>query len=485
MNSNENSRRKFLKEAFLLSVAAAVPSQITKAAEKKIRPSEKKVPAIGRLKAGEKVNLACIGIGNQGGLDVMSLFNTHLCNLVAFCDVDMGAPQTLDVLKKFPDVPRFQDFRVMFDKMGNQIDAVLIGVPDHSHFPITMMAMALGKHVYVEKPMARTFNEIELMMKAAKKYNVVTQMGNQGHSEANYFQFKAWKEAGIIKDVTAITAHMNSARRWHKWDPNIKSFPPAEAIPGTLDWDIWLGVTQEHDYNHDFINGQWRCWYDFGMGALGDWGAHILDTAHEFLDLGLPYEVNMLKAEGHNDFFYPMSSTILFRFPERGNMPPVDITWYDGINNIPSVPDGYGVSELDPNIPPTSVGKVQPSQLNPGKEIYSKELIFKGGSHGTTLSIIPEEKAKEMESRLPYVPQSPSNHYANFLLACMGKEKTRSPFEIAGPLSQVFSLGVMAQKLNTKLLFDRNTKTITNNKLANDLLTGLPPRKGWEQYYKL
>lgn len=472
MDSNSNSRRSFLKQAMLLSAATALPTIITRAS--------------GKPAPSDKVNLACIGIGNQGGSDVMSFAATGLANMVAFCDVDMGAAQTLPVLKKFPDVPRFQDFRKMFDKMGNKIDAVAVGVPDHSHFPIVMMALALGKHVYVEKPMARTFNEVELMIKAARKHpEAVTQMGNQGHSEANYFQFKAWKEAGIIKDVTAITAHMNSPRRWHGWDPKIKSFPPAQPIPETLDWDTWLGVVQNHDYNKDFVNGQWRCWYDFGMGALGDWGAHILDTAHQFLDLGLPYEINMLKAEGHNAFFYPMSSTILFRFPEREKMPAVDVTWYDGLNNIPSVPEGYGVSELDPNIPPTGQGKIQPSKLNPGKEIYSKELTFKGGSHGSTLSIIPEEKAKEMASKLPEVPKSPSNHYANYLLACMGKEKTRSPFEIAGPLSQVFSLGVMAQKLNTKLLFDRKTKQITNNKVANQLLVGLPPRKGWEQFYKV
>ncbi len=480
MIPNESSRRLFLKKAITITAATALPTILTKSV------LGKELPSSNPAKAGERVNLACIGIGNQGGSDVMSLYNTGLANIVAFCDVDMGAPHTLKVLEKFPDVPRFQDFRKMFDKMGNQIEAVSVGVPDHSHFPIVMMAMSLGKHVYVEKPMARTFNEIELMMKAAKKHDkVVTQMGNQGHSEGNYFQFKAWTEAGIIKDVTAITAHMNSARRWHGWDPKIKNFPPAEPVPGTLDWDIWLGVTQQHDYNKDFVNGQWRCWYDFGLGALGDWGAHIIDTAHQFLDLGLPYEVSMLKAEGHNSFFYPMASTILFKFPKRGNMPPLDITWYDGVNNIPSVPAGYGISELDPNIPPTSTGKIQPVKLNPGKIIYSKELTFKGGSHGSTLSIIPDDKAKEMASKLPEVPKSPSNHYANFLLACKGVEKTRSPFEIAGPLSQIFSLGVMAQKLNTKLLFDRGTKNITNNQLANQLLTGLPPRKGWEQYYKI
>lgn len=436
--------------------------------------------------SNKKINLACIGIGNRGGEDLNEFYNTGLANIIAICDVDMGAPHTQQNMNKFPNARRFKDFREMFDKMANEIDAVCVGVPDFSHFPICMLAMSLGKHVYVEKPMARTFYEIEQLMASAKKHkNIVTQMGNQGHSEANYFQFKAWKEAGIIKDVTAITAHMNSARRWHGWNTNIHKFPQGEPVPSTLDWDIWLSAVPYHDYNKDFHLGQWRCWYDFGMGALGDWGAHILDTAHQFLDLGLPYEVNPLKLEGHNEYFYPMSSTLLFRFPKRGNMPALDITWYDGVNNVPPVPEGYGVSEIDPNIPSVGGGKIQPAKLNPGKIIYSKNLTFKGGSHGSTLSIIPEEKAKEMASKLPEVPKSPSNHYKNFLLACMGEEKTRSPFEIAGPLSQVFTLGVMAQRLNTKLEFDRETKRITNNRFADAFLTGVPPRKEWEQYYKL
>jgi hypothetical protein len=140
---------------------------------------------------------------------------------------------------------------------------------------------------------------------------------------------------------------------------------------------------------------------------------------------------------------------------------------------------------LDPNIPPPSNGKLQSQKLNPGKIIYGKDLTFKGGSHGSTLSIIPADKAKDMESKLPEVPKSPSNHYANFLKSCMGQEKTRSPFEVAGPLSQVFCLGVLSQWLNTSLKFDSKTKQITNNILANQLLVGEPPRKGWEQYYKI
>jgi len=442
----------------------------------------------GIMGANDKVNLACVGIGNRGAEIINDFSRTGMANIVALCDVDLGAPHTQAMLNKFPNAKRFKDFREMFDKIGNEFDAVSVAIPDFAHFPVAMLAISMGKHVYVEKPMARTFYEAELMIAAAKKNKkIVTQVGNQGHSDANYFQFKAWKDAGIIKDVYAVTAHMNGDRRWHPYDPNSKKFPEAQPIPDTLDWDTWLMTSMYHDFSDKFHYGNWRGWYDFGMGALGDWGAHILDSIHEFLDLGLPYEVECLKADSHNDYFFPKASTILFKFPKRGKMPPLDITWYDGVNNVPQVPEGYGTVDIDPNIPPVAGGKLQPSKLNPGKIIYSKTLTFKGGSHASTLSIIPPEKAKEMEKKINEVevPKSPSNHYKNFLLACQGQEKTRSPFEINGVLSQVFSLGVMAQRLNTKLLFDRTTKTITNNAFANAWLTQAPPRKGWEQYYKL
>lgn len=468
-------RRKFIKNSSAAITAASfsiIPASVLGKSFNSNPPSE-------------KVNIAFCGIGHRGGGIAKSLFKTGLANVVALCDVDMGAEHTQEVIAMFPNVPRFQDFREMFDKMGDEIEAISVGTPDFSHFPITMLAMSLGKHVYVEKPMARTFQEVQLMMECASKHNVVTQMGNQGHSEANYFQFKAWKEAGIIKDVTAITAHMNGRRRWHDWDTKMSSYPASMALPKTMDWDTWLNTASHHDYNKDYHHGQWRCWYDFGMGALGDWGAHIMDTAHEFLDLGLPYEVDPIYIEGHNPFFFPMSSTLAFKFPARGTMPPVDITWYDGVTNQPPLPENYGKLEINTDIPPASNGAPAVVKLPPGKVIYSKDLTFKGGSHGSTLSIIPEEKAKAMESSLPTVMESPSNHFENFLLACKGEEECRSSFDIAGPLSQVFTLGVLAQRLNTKISFDRETNQVTNNPLANLLLTGAPPRKGWEEYYTL
>jgi len=468
------TRRNFLRTAAMASAGIAVGGVSAMSAESYNRVAG----------AAKKVNIAYIGIGNRGEQIINDFAKTNMVNVVALCDVDMGAKHTQKIMGKYPKAKQFKDFRVMFDQMKNEIEAVAIATPDHSHFPICMMAMAYGKHVYVEKPMARTFLEADLMMKAARKYpNVVTQVGNQGHSEGNYFQFKAWQEAGIIKDVTAITAHMNNPRRWHGWDVNIYKYPEAEAIPSTLDWLDWHCAVPYHEYNKKYHYGEWRSWYDFGMGALGDWGAHILDTVHEFLDLGLPYEVNPVKLTGHNDYFFPTSSTILFRFGPRGEMPACDVTWYDGVDNQPPLPDGYGESSMDSNIPASSVGEIAKQKINPGKIIYGKDLTFKGASHGSTLTIIPEAKAKEMQSKLPEVPKSPSNHFANFLLACQGLEKTRSPFEIHGPLSQVFSLGVMAQRLNRKLYFDSRTNRITNDKFADAMLTGIPPRKGWEDFY--
>jgi hypothetical protein len=290
-------------------------------------------------------------------------------------------------------------------------------------------------------------------------------------------------DAGIIKNVTRITAFMNSRRRWHGM--KVSGYLSEETIPKTLDWDAWLATAEFHKYNKGYINGDWRSWFDFGNGALGDWGAHIFDTAHEFLNLGLPTEVEAVKLEGYSPFIFPQASTLAFRFPARGSQPQVELSWYDGVNNLPSLPADFGSAVVDPNIPPPTTGKIDTKKNPPGKIIYGEGLTFKGGSHGTTLEIIPGEKAKEMASKLPEVPKSPSNHFKNFLLACKGEEKCRSSFAVAGPLCQAMALGVIAQRVNTKLVFDRATKQITNDKLANQLLAGPPPRKDWEQFYKL
>ena len=475
------SRRNFLKTVAVASAGVAIaPGEVLGKSLSGMNPSA------GKPK-GEKVRIAVVGIGNRGEQVIGEFAKTGMAEVVALCDVDLDGQQCQKALSMYPSAKRFRDFREMFDKCGNEFDAVVAAIPDHSHFPIAMLALNQGKHIYLEKPMCRTFHEAELLIAAAGKHpELATQVGNQGHSDANYFQFKAWKDAGIIKDVTAVTAHMNNPRRWHSFDAeHIYRMPEEQPVPKGMDWDTWLGPVPYHEFNEKYHQGNWRCWYDMGMGCLGDWGAHLLDTVHEFLELGLPYEVSMLYENGHNDYFYPYSSTILFRFPQRNGMPPLDITWYDGVDNLPPLPKGYGSSDFNADVPATNQGDTPKAGLNPGKIIYSKDLTFKGGSHGSTLSIIPEEAAKEMAGKLPEVPKSPSNHFENFLLACQGKEKTRSPFEINGVLSEVFCLGVIAQRLNARLYFDPRTKQFTNNEFANAMLAGLPPRKGWEDFYRM
>ncbi len=307
-----------------------------------------------------------------------------------------------------------------------------------------------------------------MLMARAEQSGVVTQMGNQGHSGNNYHQFKAWTEAGIIKDVTRIDMFMNSPRRWHGW--KIDGFPAGEPVPPTLDWDLWHANTHMHAFSPKLHPENWRSWFAYGDGAFGDWGPHILDTAHQFLALGLPHAIEAVKRDGPNEFIFPQASTIRFDFAARPGMPPVEVFWYDGVANLPPLP-----VELGPG--------ANPGRLN-GKFIYSKTLVFAGGTHSETLRILPEEKMRAMAPDLPHIAGGFSDHFQNFALACLGREETKSPFHISGPLSQVFLLGVIAQRLGGRLEFDPGTKRFTNSVRANELLAGEPPRPGWEQYFR-
>jgi predicted dehydrogenase len=469
---SHTSRRDFLKSSAAFGALTILPSYI----------------ALGNksstgLAPSERVNLAVIGIGNQGGNDLRAQFGSGHCNVVALCDIDLEGAHTQKSLEKFPDAPTFTDFRVMFDKMAGQIDAVLIATPDHSHFAATMLAMSLGKHVYVEKPLAHTFGQCQRLIDLAARSGVATQMGNQGHSGANYFQFKAWREAGIIKDVTRITAQMNSPRRWHGWGQDVSTYP-SEPMPEGIDWDQWYDVVAaEHPFSRKLHPQEWRSWFDYGSGAFGDWGPHILDTCHEFLELGLPETITAVKRDGPNDLVFPQASTIRFSFPERGpDLPACEVTWYDGVKNKPQLE-----AEFSEPVTNKETGEVTHSPTilkRTGKVIYSKDLVFQGGSHANPLTIVPKAKYMDMRRSLPKFPQKNSNHHKNFLLACKGEEATRSPFSIGGELTQMFNLGVLAQRLGGEIKFDRSTQQITNNATAQALLDPAP-RKGWEEFYKM
>lgn len=458
-SSRQLSRRNFLANSLAAGAAFAIlPGRSLLAQE---------VPAAAPV--GRRLTVAVIGIGNRGADLIKTFADTGLVEFAAFCDVDLLGAHTEESRRLFPDVPGFQDYRELFEKAGDRFEAVIVATPDHSHFPIAMHAMARGKHVYVEKPLAQTFREAELLMALAAKTGVVTQMGNQGHSGNNFHQFKAWTEAGVIKDVTRIDAYMNSPRRWHGW--TIDGFPTGETMPGTIDWDVWNAGRPVHPFSEKLHPANWRSWFEYGNGAFGDWGPHILDTAHRFLDLGLPRTIEAVRLDGPNEFIFPQASTIRFDFAPRPQMPAVEVFWYDGVANLPPVPPELGGDGTMPD--------------RNGKIIYSKDLIFKGGTHSATLRIIPDDTMRSLARSLPRITGGFSEHSANFALACLGQEKPQSPFEISGPLTQVFLLGVIAQRLGGRLDFDPTTKQFIRNTRANALLAGPAPRPGWSDYYRV
>jgi len=427
--------------------------------------------AVGKTEKNDKLNLAIVGCTHQGGGIGNQAAGNGMTNCVALCDV---VPSRADGFKKkYPNAKVYDDFRKMFDEMGDQIDVCTIGTPDHSHFPIAMLAMSKGIDCYVEKPLAHTFEECEMLIKAEKKYSVMCQMGNQGHSGTQRIQFKTWVDNGIIKNVRKVDACMNKGRRWHPWG-DVQGYPPAQNMPKGMNWDVWAGTAPKHPYNKKYDPGNWRGWYIYGDGAFGDWGPHTLDSIHRFLKLGLPYEIRADKLIKPNDYIFPHGSTIAFEFAERGpGMPAMAINWYDGTSNLPPRPECLKKGR---NVPRC------------GKVIYSDDLTFMGGTHGSTLRIIPEDKMREMAPNLPKIPggDTSRNHMDNFLRAAAGKDpRCNSPFSVAGPLTQVFMLRCIAQRLGGTLKFDTEKKEITNNKLANELLKGPPPRKGWEEFYKM
>jgi len=464
-------RRGFLKSSVAMATSALLSG--SKACPAYAKPQ--------RIPASDRVNVALVGIGGKGGNNRKMLQATGMCNVVALCDVDLHGPRTQAARFANGEVPGktasaddriepsaavFSDFRVMFDKMAHDIDAVVVSTPDHTHFPVAMLAMSLGKHVWVEKPLAHSFGQCQRLMDLANRSGVVTQMGNQGHSSVNFTQFQAWKEAGLFDHVERITAYMNNPRRWHGWGESVTGFP-SEELPRGLDWDMWVGAAPYHPYSSKLHPGNWRSWFDYGSGAFGDWGPHILDTCHRFLDLGYPKRLTAIKRDGANPFVFPQASTIQFEFPRRGKMPACSVTWCDGVENSP---------ESDARLGSLSFRK-------PGKLIYTKNHVFQGDSHGSVLRVVGENRA-EVEASLPHFPTEVPNHWENFLLACRGLAEPASPFQVSGPLTQVFNLGVICQRLGGSFTFDNVTHRISNNDEAN-LLLDPPPRKGWEEFYQM
>lgn len=445
--------------------------------------------SLGAKGANGKVNLAFIGLGNRGA-QVYDEFAKYadLYNVVAVCDTEIGKPGAkFPVLARAPQAPRYQDFRKMFDAHANEIDAVVICTPDSSHFAATMGALQLGKHVYVEKPMAHTFQEVDLMQKLAARQRVVTQMGNQGHTSGHYDQTKHLAEQGFLKGVKRIDAFMDYPRRWHKWNGHVPASAYSKmAVPDWLDWNAWLAQNADKDFNVNYLNGDWRCWFDYGNGVLGDWGAHIFDCLHEFMDLGLPTEIEMVDEKGPSPLVFPMACTMRFHFANG-----CVINWHEGIGNLPEFVRGElakGVkSAADGSIP--SSGKqdyTKETSVPPGKVVYLADgTVLRGNSHDSTFHVAQGGTAALAAALKGYPRESDKwSHQGAFLHAIKGDCKAHSDFAKAGVVSKLITLGCVAQRLHASLKYDSAANRFTNNEAANQFLA-LPPRKGWETFYRI
>ncbi|MEC7274180.1 MAG: Gfo/Idh/MocA family oxidoreductase [Verrucomicrobiota bacterium] len=436
-----------------------------------------KADALGNLPPSKRINLACIGVGGRAKTVIPQLCSNGAAKPVAFCDVDFNRASK-EVMDTFPEVRRFTDFRVMLDQMGDDVDAVSVVTPDHTHFVQTIDAMQRGKHVYVEKPLTHSFREATLLIQAEKRYGVVTQMGNQGHTSPGARQFQQLQQAGALEDIVKIEAYKDPSLWFMDATQRISEFPKAEPIPSSLNYDLWCGPAKMMPFSGRYHPFDWRAFYIYGNGMLGDWGAHIIDFAHNYLKLGLPTEVEPLRLDDYNQVIFPLSSHIRMQFPERGTgLPACEILWRDGSDAVPVLDQKYHSSDASGNLVIPRLGRA-------GTVLHRKDeqFVIQRGSHGSVSRLYPRASMMDYKRALK-APSGGLDHMQSFIQSCMGNGKTTSPFSVGGPLTQLLMLGVIAQYLNEGFNFDRDTERITNNKTANALLEGPKPRKGWERYY--
>ncbi|OHE81504.1 MAG: hypothetical protein A2107_11070 [Verrucomicrobia bacterium GWF2_62_7] len=441
------SRRSFLQSCAagaLLGAPMIVPRHV--------------IAGSGQAPPSDKLNIAGIGVGGQGGRDIQNVSGE---NLVAFCDVD--EIRAADTFKKFPNVRRFQDFRKMFDAMEKQIDAVMVATPDHTHTVAAMAAIKRSKHVYCQKPLAHSVHEVRQLMAAARKHNVVTQLGNQGHSTESIRVFCEWIWAGAIGNVHTIHAGckaVNSAL------PVLPSLKEKHEVPQTLNWDLWLGPAKQRPYNPNFLPGRWRGWVPFGNGTVGDWVCHVVDPVFWALDLGAPATVQTT-AKDH-DFktqgdAYPAGDIITYEFPPKGKRGPVKLVWHSGTERIPRPP------ELES----------ERNDIETGAAVYGDKGTITYGSHGAGgVRLIPETKMKAYKRPDKTLPRVKS-HYQDWLDAIRAGRKAGSDFSYGGPLTELALLGIISLKMGgEKLEWDAERMKFTNCPKANEYLNP-PYRSGW------
>ncbi|MDP7638589.1 MAG: Gfo/Idh/MocA family oxidoreductase [Candidatus Hydrogenedentes bacterium] len=468
-SSRKVTRRQILKGAAALTTAAALFPQIV---------PRHVVGGKGFKPPSETVNVASIGVGGWGGVDLRSS-NAAGARIVALCDVDKGRAKS--AVKQFQRAKLYKDFRRLLEKEKG-IDAVTIGIPDHSHATVTMAAMELGKHVYCEKPLAHTMYEVRMITEAARRYGVATQLGCHGHSADTIHEFCEciWSGAiGKVREIHILEAGMNYSQLGA-----LSRLANDHRVPQELDWDLWLGPAPERKYNPLYHPGAWRGWRQFGTGMLGDWLCHVVDPVFWALDLGAPSSV-FAEAEGFDSESqietFPQSSKIRFEFPERGELPPVTMTWYDGDKYAPPRPEE--LEDGEEFIPTTEWAGRGPI----GALVVGDKGKITYGSHGAAYwRIIPESKMNGYKGDRtvkadPLDRSLPSNvsHHQEFLQACKGYKPAGANFDYGGPLTEIAMLGNIAHHMpGTKLEWDAKHMMFPSHPEANQYLH-YAYRDGW------
>lgn len=405
-----------------------------------------------------KLNIAGIGIGGMGQNNVKACESE---NIVALCDVDWD--YSGKVFNRYPKARKWKDFRKMLDEQ-KEIDAVIVATPDHLHTPASMAAMRRGKHVYCQKPLTRLVSEARAMTEAARKYKVVTQMGNQGHSGNGVRDICEWIWAGVIGEVREVHAWTNRP----VWPQGIDRPKDVDPVPDTLDWDLWIGPAPMRPYNKIYAPFRWRGWWDFGGGALADMACHVLDPVFWALKLRYPTSVEASCTPVNNETF-PLASIVHYEYPAREGMPAVKVHWYDG--------------GLKPE---------RPKELEPGRPLNqeSSNVLFMGskgvlrcGEYGGSPQLIPYERMREFSKNKP--PQTlkriTTSHEGNWVEACKTGGKATSNFDYAGPFTEMVTMGNLAirpENVGKKLEWDGENMKVTNDEKANDYVH-MHYREGW------
>jgi predicted dehydrogenase len=417
-----------------------------------------------KLKPGDKMNIAAVGIGGMGASNLEALAGTE--NIVALCDVDRA--YAAPVFKKYPKATPYLDYRVMLEKENANIDGVVVATPDHLHAAVAMAAMQLGKHVYVQKPLTRLVSEARALTEAARKYGVVTQMGNQGHSGEALRLVAEWIWDGAIGPVHEVHAWTNRP----VWPQGIPARLAAAPIPETLDWTLWQGPSKARDFNPGYLPFVWRGWWDFGSGALGDMGCHFIDPIYHALKLRYPVAVSasiaaMINPDDvweklDNTETFPYASIVTYEFPARDTLPPVRLIWYDG-----------GL------MPP------RPEELEPGRRMPRNGALYYG-EKGKLLHdqdagaprLIPETAMQAYTLPPKTIPRITVSHEMNWVEACKTGGAASSNFDYAGPLAETTLMGNLAVKYPwQRLEIDGENMKVTNLDEANAFID-------WKNHYR-